>query len=128
MRAVPLRTIQELMGHASIEMTIRYAHLSPEITREAVKQLDEPAPGEAGAHAPASTRNQLKKTVQNSWGGGNRKPVWFSRQFAALGERSANTYPHNSLASALRLPRKAHRPDEALKKSVGPSDQPNELF
>lgn len=51
MRAVPLRTIQELMGHATIEMTMRYAHLSPEITRDAVKQLDAPAPGEPGAHA-----------------------------------------------------------------------------
>ncbi len=45
MRGVPLRTIQELMGRATIEMTMRYAHLSPEITRDAVKQLDEAAPG-----------------------------------------------------------------------------------
>ncbi len=38
MRAVPLCTIQELMGHATIEMTMRYAHLSPEITRDSVKK------------------------------------------------------------------------------------------
>ena len=30
MRGVPLKAIQELMGHATIEMTERYAHLSPE--------------------------------------------------------------------------------------------------
>jgi len=32
------------MGHATIEMTMRYAHLSPDIRRSAVQALDEPAP------------------------------------------------------------------------------------
>jgi hypothetical protein len=57
MRAVPLRTIQELMGHATIEMTMRYAHLSPEITRDAVKQLDEAAPGAQRSRGPHFCRN-----------------------------------------------------------------------
>jgi site-specific recombinase XerD len=39
MRGVPLKVVQELMGHAAIEMTMRYAHLSPESKREAVKLL-----------------------------------------------------------------------------------------
>lgn len=30
---------QELMGHAGMEMTLRYAHLSPESKPEAVKLL-----------------------------------------------------------------------------------------
>jgi site-specific recombinase XerD len=29
MRGVPLKVIQELMGHTTIEMTERYAHLRP---------------------------------------------------------------------------------------------------
>jgi len=33
MRGVPLKAIQELMGHATIEMTERHAHLSPEVRR-----------------------------------------------------------------------------------------------
>lgn len=33
---VPLRAIQELMGHSSLSMTQRYAHLGPEHLREAV--------------------------------------------------------------------------------------------
>ncbi len=33
----PLRTIQELLGHADIRMTIRYAHLSPAHLRDAVE-------------------------------------------------------------------------------------------
>ncbi len=43
MRGVPLKAIQELMGHATIEMTMRYAHLSPDVRRDAVRTLDEPA-------------------------------------------------------------------------------------
>jgi len=40
MRGVPLKAVQELMGHATIEMTMRYAHLSPHVPRDAVKLLD----------------------------------------------------------------------------------------
>jgi integrase len=40
MADVNLRTVQELMGHASIEMTMRYAHLSPDHTLAAVNKLD----------------------------------------------------------------------------------------
>jgi site-specific recombinase XerD len=42
MRGVPLEVIQELMGHVTIEMTERYAHLSPDTRREAVGVLDRP--------------------------------------------------------------------------------------
>ncbi|MFP2932184.1 tyrosine-type recombinase/integrase [Pyxidicoccus sp. 3LG] len=44
MRGVPLKVIQELMGHATIEMTMRYAHLAPEARESAVQQLDRPVP------------------------------------------------------------------------------------
>lgn len=40
MSGVDIRTVQELMGHKSIEMTIRYAHLSPGHKQSAVKCLD----------------------------------------------------------------------------------------
>jgi hypothetical protein len=40
MRGVPIRTVQELLGHSTIEMTTRYAHLSPDARRNAVKVLD----------------------------------------------------------------------------------------
>lgn len=35
-----LKAVQELMGHATIEMTMRYAHLSPHVPRDAVRLLD----------------------------------------------------------------------------------------
>jgi integrase len=40
MRGVPLKAVQELMGHATIEMTMRYSHLSPDVPRSAVQMLD----------------------------------------------------------------------------------------
>jgi integrase len=40
MRGVPIRAVQELMGHSTILMTMRYAHLAPEVTRDAVQLLD----------------------------------------------------------------------------------------
>lgn len=37
---VPLRTVCELCRHKDIRTTMRYAHLAPENTRDAVKVLD----------------------------------------------------------------------------------------
>ena len=41
MKGAPLKAVQELLGHATIEMTMRYAHLSPSVRRDAVKLLDD---------------------------------------------------------------------------------------
>lgn len=45
MRGVPLKAVQELLGHSTIQMTMRYAHLGPEVTRDAVNLLDKPVNG-----------------------------------------------------------------------------------
>ena len=52
---VPLLAIMELMGHASITMTMRYAHLAPSNRRAAVLALDGKRPKSAhgGAHRSA---------------------------------------------------------------------------
>ncbi len=39
MVGVDLRTVAELMGHSSIQMTMRYAHLAPQHNRAAVDRL-----------------------------------------------------------------------------------------
>ena len=39
MAGVDIRTVAYLMGHATIQMTMRYAHLAPEHNREAVDRL-----------------------------------------------------------------------------------------
>jgi site-specific recombinase XerD len=36
MRGAPIKAVQELMGHSTILMTMRYAHLAPEVARETV--------------------------------------------------------------------------------------------
>ncbi|MBK7142036.1 MAG: site-specific integrase [bacterium] len=45
MAGVDLLTVKELMGHKSITMTLRYAHLSPDHKRKAIESLDYCAPG-----------------------------------------------------------------------------------
>ncbi|HUA22798.1 MAG TPA: site-specific integrase [Steroidobacteraceae bacterium] len=39
---VPLNTVRELLGHGSMAMTLRYAHLAPDQKREAVEKLMQP--------------------------------------------------------------------------------------
>jgi len=49
MAGVDLRTVQELMGHKSINMTLRYAHLSPDHKRRAMETLESRFSGESPA-------------------------------------------------------------------------------
>lgn len=41
MKGVPLKAVQELLGHATVEMTMRYSHLAPVVKQEAVGVLDD---------------------------------------------------------------------------------------
>src|SRR5262249_8146922 len=54
MAGVDLRTVQELLGHKTITMTLRYAHLSPTHQREAVQRL---------VQKPTATTTAIKPKV-----------------------------------------------------------------
>lgn len=38
-RGVPLKAVQEMLGHATMDVTLRYSHLSPDVSRDAVERL-----------------------------------------------------------------------------------------
>ena len=50
MAGVDLRTVQELMGHKTITMTLRYTHLSPDHKRKAMEVLESRSPEKSPAN------------------------------------------------------------------------------
>jgi integrase len=79
MKGVDLRTVQELLGHKTLTMTLRYAHLSPAHQLEAVKRLDEPtgtspkepeqtAPNPSASSAESSTKKEKWRRAESNCG------------------------------------------------------------
>lgn len=62
MRGVAPKAVHELLGHATMDMTLRYAHLAPDVRRDAVKLLDGPA--QHGRNMKRSTRPSSRR----QWG------------------------------------------------------------
>jgi site-specific recombinase XerD len=58
MAGVDIRTVQELMGHKSITMTMRYAHLSPQHRIGALEKLCR-----SGATKTATEESEAKNLV-----------------------------------------------------------------
>jgi integrase len=61
MRGVPLAAVKELLGHATIEMTMRYAHLSPGATQDYVGMLDSSDPLPTVTETPVGIGKKPRK-------------------------------------------------------------------
>jgi hypothetical protein len=64
MAGVHIRTVQELLGHKSIAMTVRYSHLAPKHTLAAVERLD--APRDSSTDTTADTRVREQPAMQTA--------------------------------------------------------------
>lgn len=65
MAGVDLRTVQELMGHKTIQMTCRYAHLAPKHRLAAVQRLcDTSVAQDTGATSSATEASEPTSAVQ----------------------------------------------------------------
>ena len=75
MKGVDIRTVQELLGHADIRMTLRYSHLSPAHLLDAVEKLAEKESGtrsgisdssEESVAPPEPTKNRIRGGKQRA--------------------------------------------------------------
>lgn len=66
------------MGHSSIKMTERYAHLSPDVRKDAVRLLDRPAV-ELHVNADRWVVQLAKTTSETGWRRRESNAVTFAR-------------------------------------------------
>jgi len=62
MRGGSLQALKELLGHADLKMTLRYAHLAPEHLRGEMAKTERP-PGEAAVASSPSARVPLDRRL-----------------------------------------------------------------
>ena len=65
MRGVTLKELQELLGHASLAMTMRYAHLAPEHLRTAVSRLEGLTSSQLGSVSAQGSAQEPVEVFQN---------------------------------------------------------------
>lgn len=63
----PIHAVQALLGHSSVEMTMRYSHLTPSVLRSAVSLIDSPADQMSpGRHQPPVSRPRARQLASEA--------------------------------------------------------------
>ena len=76
MSGIDLTTVQQLLGHQTYQMTLKYAHLSPEHRQSAVDILAR----KTGKSGPKGLKvSQIWPNPKNCRFSETRKPLWFNR-------------------------------------------------
>jgi len=87
MRGVSLKAVQELLGHATIGMTVRYAHLSPDVKRDAVQLLHA-----SGPLTPTLSRRERETDAPGAHGRCGIEKAPTNRGLGWSGKRDLNSY------------------------------------
>jgi integrase len=67
MRGASLKAVQELLGHADMKMTMRYAHLSHEHLRDSVNLLNDLPSGKEMVNKPQKSQKVNNLSAANPW-------------------------------------------------------------
>jgi integrase len=96
MRGASLRSVAELLGHTSMKMTMRYAHLSPAFLSAEVSLLDPPKPASPSPEK-GKKRKRARKGQSDSSDSGSRSEVpEFVKDFGSSGWTRTSNPPVNS--------------------------------
>lgn len=65
-RGANLQEVKDVLGHSSLAMTLRYAHLSPEHLRKAVSALDGLLHSTTAAHEPIESATAVEEWTRSA--------------------------------------------------------------
>ena len=98
MRGASLRSVAELLGHQSMKMTMRYAHLSPAFLSAEVSLLDPPKSDTADAKKGKKRKRARKGQSETLAKVATSKTPDFVRKFGSSGWIRTSNPPVNSCA------------------------------
>jgi integrase len=96
MRGASLRSVAELLGHQSMKMTMRYAHLSPAFLSAEVSLLDPPKPPTPSPTKGKKTKKARKGQSDSSDSASRSEVPEFVREIGSSGWIRTSNPPVNS--------------------------------